>query len=89
MRRRGDEAFGLAVRKEREDRGLSQERLGEISELHRNYIGGVERGELNPTLRTFRRIAAGLGISASALVARAELIVAEASGGNNRRRRSR
>ena len=72
MQHRGDEAFGLAIRKLREERGISQERLGEISGLHRNYIGGVERGELNPTLRTIRRIAAGLGISASELIAFSE-----------------
>ena len=68
MERRGDETFGRAVRKLREERGLSQERLGELAGLHRNYIGGVERGELNPTLRTIRRLANGLGTTAADLL---------------------
>lgn len=68
----GDQAFGRAVRELREAQDLSQERLGQLAELHRNYIGGVERGELNPTLRTIKRLAAGLGITGSQLLARAE-----------------
>jgi transcriptional regulator with XRE-family HTH domain len=70
--RGGDQTFGQAVRELREARNLSQERLGQLAELHRNYIGGVERGELNPTLRTIKRIAGGLGVAGSELLAHAE-----------------
>jgi transcriptional regulator with XRE-family HTH domain len=74
MVQRGDQAFGAAVRRLREKHKLSQERLGELSGLHRNYIGGVERGELNPTLRTIRKLAAGLAVKPSQLLAAAERI---------------
>ena len=50
------------MRQLREVAGLSQEDLAHIAEVHRTYIGGIERGERNPTLTTIQKIAKALGV---------------------------
>lgn len=60
--------FGARLRSLREAAGLSQEDLGELASLHRNYVGGVERGEYNLTLVSIARLAKALGISPSELL---------------------
>jgi ribosome-binding protein aMBF1 (putative translation factor) len=55
-------AFGRAVRSLRMNQKLSQEKLAELSNLHTNYIGSVERGERNVTLENICKIAKGLNI---------------------------
>jgi len=52
--------FGKRVRELRLALGLSQEKLAEISDLHRNYVGGVERGERNVSLINIVKLARGL-----------------------------
>lgn len=59
-RRRALEQFGKRMRERRLDLGVSQERLGELSGLHRTYIGGVERGERNVSLVNIVAIARAL-----------------------------
>jgi transcriptional regulator with XRE-family HTH domain len=49
---------GRNLRAYRERRGLSQEAFADVLDVHRTYIGGVERGERNLTLRSLERIAA-------------------------------
>lgn len=63
------EQFGSRVRAERERQGLSQEELAQRADLHRTYIGGVERGERNISLLNLLAIARGLGVSPADLLA--------------------
>jgi transcriptional regulator with XRE-family HTH domain len=65
--------LGCAVRAQRDALGLSQERLAELADCHRNYIGLVERGEQNVTVGNLVRIARALKCKVSGLLARAGL----------------
>lgn len=49
------------IRERRQTLGLSQEAVAELANLHRTYIGAVERAERNLTLRTLYAIANALG----------------------------
>jgi transcriptional regulator with XRE-family HTH domain len=65
--------FGTSMRAVREQRGLSQEQLAFECELHRTYIGSVERGERNISIENIVRIANALKVKASYLLAQAGL----------------
>ncbi len=56
-------AFGQAVRKRRLEIGLSQESFAEKSNLHRTYIGGIERGKRNVALLNMIQIAQALELT--------------------------
>lgn len=65
-------ALGAVVRAQREAAGKSQEAFAAEVGIHRTYLGAIERGERNPALRNLERIAAGLRVPLSALLAAAE-----------------
>jgi transcriptional regulator with XRE-family HTH domain len=67
-----ERAFAAALREVRTEAGLSQEKLALESGYHRTYVGILERGLQNPSLRTITRLAKVLGVSSSAIVARFE-----------------
>jgi len=56
------DAFGRAVGETRARRDLSKEELGFAPALHRNYVGAIERGEINPTQRVLLKLADGLHV---------------------------
>jgi len=66
--------LGEALCALRKERNLSQEQLSLETGVHRNYIGGIERGERNPTVVVIATLAAGMGTSLSDLFRRAERI---------------
>lgn len=59
--------FGKRVRNLRKERGWSQERLAEVSGIHRNYVSDMERGERNVSLKIINRIAKAMEIKISDL----------------------
>jgi transcriptional regulator with XRE-family HTH domain len=60
-------SFGNRVRKLRSTQNYSQEAFADHIELHRTYIGAIERGEQNVSLDNIAKIAKGLNISISEL----------------------
>ncbi|MGJ8609528.1 MAG: helix-turn-helix domain-containing protein [Octadecabacter sp.] len=59
--------FGENFRAARKERGYSQESFAHAVDLDRTYIGGIERGERNPGLKTIVRIADTLEMDAHEL----------------------
>jgi transcriptional regulator with XRE-family HTH domain len=59
---------GRNLRAYREDKSLSQEAFADVLGVHRTYMGGIERGERNLTLKSVERIAGRLGVDPLALL---------------------
>lgn len=61
-------AFGAAVRRHRQQAGLSQEALADKCGLHRTYISDIERGDRNVSLINIRKLAKALNVKVADLV---------------------
>ncbi len=64
--------FGKIIRKYREEAGISQEELGNLADLHRTYIGMIERGEKNITLINIVKLSKALNVPLSKIFASLE-----------------
>lgn len=60
--------LALNLRKKREQLGISQEALADRANLHRTYVGSVERGERNISIDNIERLAIALGVPAASLL---------------------
>jgi len=54
--------FGANLRAFRQSRGLSQEQFADAVGVHRTYMGGVERGERNLTLKSVEFLCEAVGV---------------------------
>ena len=66
-------ALGKAIRKARLERGVSQEELADRSSVDRSYMSSIERGKQNPGIISVLQIAYALEMTATELMAEAEL----------------
>src|SRR5260370_8710150 len=64
------ERVGLNLQRLRREKGLSQEELADLANIHQTYLSGVERGKRNPTVTVLQRIAEALGADIEDLVNR-------------------
>jgi transcriptional regulator with XRE-family HTH domain len=61
--------LGANLRRVRTEMGLSQEAFAEVLGVHRTFVGGLERGERNVSLRALERYAEKLGVDPMELLA--------------------
>jgi transcriptional regulator with XRE-family HTH domain len=61
-------AFGRRIKTIRSAQGISQEQLGQLAELDRTYISGIERGLRNVSLINIERLAAALEVEPAELL---------------------
>ncbi len=77
--------FGSLVRELRAQRGLSQEEFALLCDLHRTYVGSIERGEKTVTIETAQKLADALGVPLSEMFARLEASATKTGAGGHER----
>lgn len=63
-----EQIIGVNIRRERKRKELSQEALAAAAGIDMRYLGGIERGQENPTVRVVADIARVLGVHPSSLL---------------------
>lgn len=64
--------FGVVLRRRRQAAGFSQEALAAKAEVHRNYVGLLERGQRVPSILVVQQLARALDTTMSELLAEVE-----------------
>jgi len=67
--------FGEVIRELRKERSLSQEELADKADVHRTYIGMIERGEKNITLENIQKLAKALNVSLKSIFEKLDKIL--------------
>jgi transcriptional regulator with XRE-family HTH domain len=67
------QAFGLAVRKLRLQKGWSQEKFAEIASIHRTYVSSIELGKVVISLEIAQKIATAFDLTLSQLIKTSEM----------------
>jgi transcriptional regulator with XRE-family HTH domain len=62
------DVFTANLRRTREERGLSQEAVGDRAGMAQSQYARIERGDVDPTLKTLKRLAAALDVTVSTLL---------------------
>lgn len=70
-------ALGEALRRERQRQGRTQQAVADDAGVRREYLASAELGERNPAYATLTRIAGGLGVPLSQLVADGERLLSD------------
>lgn len=60
--------LGERLKQIRTKKGMSQGDIAQALKVHRSYIGGIERGIRNPTIKNVEKIARALGVSPDKLL---------------------
>ncbi len=62
------EKLGRKIQKARKEKGITQERLAEMADISRTYMGHIEQGRRQPPLDTMQKIAKALKMKVNELI---------------------
>ncbi len=65
--------LGLSIKRHREQKRISQEKLAELADIHTSYIGQIERGFRYPSLKVLFKIADALNVKLADLLLNIEV----------------